>query len=261
MITITVFALTASLTPAQVAIPSQEFTHNQLPGLRERITHLPNPQKTLTPEMRGDIYMARKMYYEASEMYQQMPKDSAITWNKIGIAFHQMHNFNGAKKAYEKSVKLNPRYPEAINNLGTIHYARQSYRNAIKYYRRALKVNPQSASIYSNLGTAYFARKKFKDALESYQEALRLDPEVFEHRNTNGVLLQERSIQDRAKFYYYLAKSHASAKNHERALQYLRKALEEGFKDRNKLSEEPEFSFMREMPEFQQLLQYQPIVL
>lgn len=261
MIKITVFALTAALAQAQspVAVP-QEFA-NSRQGLRERIAPTPIPQTTLSPEMRGDIYMARKMYREASEMYLQMPHDSAITWNKVGIAYHQMLNFKGARKSYERSVKLNPQYPEAINNLGTIHYAQKSYRNAIKHYRRALKVNPSSASIYSNLGTAYFARKKYPDALQAYQVALQLDPEVFEHRNSNGVLLQERSVQERAKFYYYLARTYAKAKNHERALQYLRKALEEGFKGRDKLTEEPEFAQMQQLPEFQELLRYQPTIL
>ena len=261
MIVFTVIACTAALTQAQVTVPVTQEYANTRPGLRERIAPTPVPSRTLTPEMRGDIYMARKMYREASEMYLQMPQTSAVTWNKIGIAYHQMLNYKGARKAYEKSVKLDSKYPEAINNLGTIHYAQKSYRNAIKYYRRALKVNPMSASIYSNLGTAFFARKKYADALEAYQHALTLDPDVFEHRNSNGILLQERNVQERAKFYYYMAKTYAKAKNHERALQYLRKALEEGFKDRNKLTEEPEFALMQDLPEFQELLRYQPTVL
>jgi hypothetical protein len=47
----------------------------------------------------------------------------------------------------------------------------------------------------------------------------------------------------------------------ELALQYLRKALEEGFKERKKLIEEPAFAAMRELPEFKQLLALEPRVL
>ena len=93
----------------------------------------------------------------------------------------------------------------------------------------------------SNLGTAYFARKKYDDALKAYQQALSIDPEVFEHRNAAGVLLPERAVEERAKFRFYLAKTHAKAGNHERALLYIRKALEEGFKDREKLTGAPKF--------------------
>jgi tetratricopeptide (TPR) repeat protein len=115
--------------------------------------------------------------------------------------------------------------------------------------------------VYSNLGTALFARKKYKDALEAYQTALSLDPEVFEHRNSHGVLLQERSVEERAKFHYFLAKTYAKAGVLDRALLYIRKALEEGFRERKKFSEEPEFAALQEMPEFQALMALEPRVL
>jgi tetratricopeptide (TPR) repeat protein len=217
--------------------------------------------EALTPEKRADILMARKMYREAIETYKEEPQDSAIIWNKIGIAYHQMLQLNVAQKYYERSARLDSNYPEAINNLGTIHYAKRNYRRAIKLYNRALKLSPNSASIHSNLGTAYFARKNYKKASECYQQALALDPEVFEHRNSWGVLLQERSVEERAKFHYYLAKTYAKAGMNDRALLYIRKALEEGFGERKKLMEDPEFVALRKLPEFQELLAMEPRVL
>ena len=215
----------------------------------------------LNAEQRADILMARKMYREAAEVYREAPLDSAVIWNKIGIAYHQMMQMDAAKKNYEKAIKLNPHYSEAINNLGTVYYARKSFRKAIGYYKRALKISPDSASIYSNLGTAYFARKKYKDAAAAYQTALSLDKDVFEHHGTYGVLLEERSVEERAKFHFYLAQTYAKAGQNERALQYIRKALEEGFKDKKKLLEDPEFVNLRELPEFQELRALEPRVL
>jgi tetratricopeptide (TPR) repeat protein len=221
----------------------------------------PPPPPNLSPERRGDIYMARKMYREAIETYKQAPQDSAVIWNKTGIAYHQMVQLDIAKKHYEKAIKLNPKYSEAINNLGTVHYARRSYRRAINAYKKALRLTPKSASIYSNLGTAYFARKKYKQAFEAYQVALSLDPEVFEHRSTYGVMLQERTVEERAKFHYYLARTYAKAGKFDLALNYIRKALEEGFKEKNRLLEEPEFEKLRETAEFQALMKLEPKVL
>jgi tetratricopeptide (TPR) repeat protein len=215
----------------------------------------------LTPEMRGDIFMARKMYREAIEAYEEAIAHSAVIINKIGIAHHQMMDLNGAKKYYERSIRLDPKYSEAINNLGTVHYAKKSYRRAIGQYKKALKMAPNSASIYSNLGTAYFARKKYKDAAQAYEKALSLDPDVFEHRNSHGVLLQERSVQERAKFYFYMSKTYAKAGAVDRALIYMRKSLEEGFKDRNKFVEEPEFAALQELQEFKDLLAMEHRVL
>jgi len=220
----------------------------------------PATPQPLNPEMRGDIFMARKMYREAVEVYREGPQ-TAILENKIGIAYHQMLDLRQAQQQYERAVKINPKYAEAINNLGTVHYARKGYRKAIGFYKKALKVTPFSASIYSNLGTAHFARKKYKDAFAAYQKALELDPEVFEHRGGQGVLLQERTVAERAKFHFYLSKTYAKAGQAERALQYMRKAIEEGFKDRKKFAEDPEFETLRDLPEFQQLLTMETRVL
>jgi tetratricopeptide (TPR) repeat protein len=215
----------------------------------------------VTPEKRGDILMARKMYREAIDVYKEGPLDSAVIWNKLGIAYHQLTLIDAARQCYQKSIKLNPQYSEAINNLGTVYYAKKNYRRAISQYHKALKLAPKSASLYSNLGTAEFSRKKYKEATEAYQMALSLDPEVFEHRNSYGTLLQERTVAEKARFHYYLAKTYANAGDDKHALQYIRMALEEGFKERQKLMEEPEFAKLRETDAFKELMATEPRIL
>jgi tetratricopeptide (TPR) repeat protein len=243
------------------------FAAGQSSGFRPADVRAEAPAKTIpterpvTPEMRGDIFMARKMYREAVEAYKSAGADNHIMVNKTGIAYHQMMELDTAKKYYEKAVKLRPDYAEALNNLGTVHYAKKSFRRAVNQYKRALKYAPNSASIHSNLGTAHFARKNYKLAMEEYETALSLDPEVFEHRSAAGVLLQERAVEERAKFHYYQAKLYAKRGMTERALLCLRKAIEEGYKERDKINDEPEFSAMRELPEFKEILAWQPRVL
>ena len=213
--------------------------------------------RALGPEMRGDIYMARKMYREAIDMYRSAP-ESAITANKIGIAFHQLLQLDLAKKNYERAIKLDSHYAEAINNVGTVYYAQKSYKRAITYYKRSLRYSANTASVYANLGAAYFARKDYKRSAEYYDQALKLDPDVLEHRSGFGTLMQERTVTDLALFHFYLAKTYAKAGANERALIYLRKALEEGLKDRKKLPDLPEFSSLKQDPQFIQLLAENP---
>lgn len=219
------------------------------------------PQAAVNPpisnELRGDIYMARKMYREAIDKYRECP-DSAVVANKIGIAFHQLTLLDLARKNYEHSIKLNPRYGEAINNLGTIYYAEKNYRRSIRCYKRALRFSKTSASVYSNLGAAYFARKDYKRATQYYEEALKLDPDVFEHRGTFGTIMQERTVEELATFHLYLAKMYAKAGSNDRAIIYLRKALEEGVKDRKKIPDIPEFANLKKDPAFLQLLAENP---
>jgi tetratricopeptide (TPR) repeat protein len=216
------------------------------------------PKPALSTETRGDIYMARKMYREAIDMYRQGSASSAVLANKIGIAFHQMSQLDLARKNYQKAVKLDPKYPEAINNLGTVYYSQKDYARAIRYYKRALKYSQESASMYSNLGSAYFGRKDYKMATECYQHALQLDPDVFEHHSNFGTLMMERDVEERATYHLYMAKMYAKTGANERALLYLRKALEEGVKDREKIPNIPEFAALKKDPAFAQLLAENP---
>ncbi len=247
-----------AIPPPPSPAPSQLQTASASPMPSPPAADAPRPNVNI--EMRGDILMARKMYREAVEKYEEMP-ETAGRDNKIGIAYHQMLQFSLAKRFYERALKLQPRYGEAINNIGTVYYGQKSYGRAIKQYKRALRYSPDAASIFSNLGTAYFARHRYKDAFAAYQRAMELDPDVFEHRNAFGVLLQERSVDDLAKFHFYMAKVYAKSGMNDRALLYIRKALEEGFKDRQRLVADPEFSGLQNLPEFQQLLALQPRVL
>jgi Tfp pilus assembly protein PilF len=208
----------------------------------------------VTPELRGDIMMARKMYREALDFYKPEAEKSAVLANKAGIAYHQLQDLNNAEKYYRRAVKLNPKYPEAINNLGTVYYAKKSYRRAVNQYKNALRISPNSASVLSNLGTAYFARKQYEDAMKAYEQAVAIDPEIFEQHSSQGVMVQERTIEERAGYFYILAKTCAKAGMTDRTLQYIRKALENGFKDREKFKAEPEFSALQDNLEFQEIL-------
>ncbi len=225
---------------------------------------VPQPQAPVAPlsdEARADIFMARKMYREAAELYLSVKPQTWVHLNKIGIAHHQMGDLDVAKRYYERSIKQKKDYAEALNNLGAVWYAKKSYRRAVSYYRKALALQPNSASMHSNLGTAYFARKKYEDAAKEYQVALELDPDVFEHRSTQGVLLQERTVEEKAKFNFYLAKTYSRAGMAERALLYIRKALEFGFKDKKKFMDDDDFLPIRELPEFAELMKLEPRVL
>lgn len=245
-------ALQAQSAP-QAAKPVQPVEGNTAPPPE-------NPPRPLSTADRADLYMIRKMYREAIEQYQTLPP-TATTMNKIGVAYHQMSDLPTAKKYYQRAIKMNRKYSDAVNNLGTVFYAYKDYGRAVSQYKKALAISPNTASFYSNLGTAYFARKQYKEASEAYQKAVSLDKEVFDHHGTNGSLMQDRSVEEHAKFHYYLAKTFAQAGDNERAIQYIRKSIEEGFKDRQKFLEEPEFAALQDLPEFKEVMALEPRVL
>ncbi len=252
---------------------------------------------SLTPEERGDLYMARKMYREAIDTYQtglkslqsktsrdKRDKDkadsqaapstqdavtytkksenpAAILWDKIGIAYHELGDLKAAQKAYERAIKLDKRYADAINNVGTVYYAQKKYRSAISRYKKALQYAPDSASIWSNLGTAWYARGKYDRMTEAYSKAIELDPQVFERHGSVGTRMQDRGVADKARYHFEMARIYAISGNNDLALQYLRKALEEGFKEKDKFEQAKEFAALRQTQGFKDLMAREPRVL
>jgi tetratricopeptide (TPR) repeat protein len=213
--------------------------------------------RQLTPEELADILMARKEYREAAFSYKKLADQNPtnpVYWNKLGIALHQQSELSGALKFYQQAVKVNPRYADAQNNIGTIWYQRKKYGKAVRAYERAIKLRSDMAVLYSNLGYAYFGEKKYEESIASFRHALALDPQLFEHSSHGGSLLQDRSVSDRGRFYFLLAKSFAEAGNFERSLVYLRKAKEEGFASMNDVKTDPSFSAVLKLPETQELL-------
>ena len=215
----------------------------------------------LTPEERGDLYMARKMFREAADMYRENAGKDAIMWDKAGIAYQQLGNVRLAQKAYQQSIKLDKKYADPVNNLGTIFYAEKKYRTAIARYKRAIEISPDTASFWSNLGTAWYSRGKYDLMNQAYSKALQLDPDVFEKIGSVGTRMLDRGVEDRARYHFEMARLYAENGKNELALQYLRKALEEGFKEKDKLQQAKEFSALRETQEFKDLMALEPRVL
>ncbi len=222
----------------------------------------PVGQKQLSPEELADILMARKDYREAAFSYKRLvdlnPRN-AVFWNKLGIALHQQEELSGALKSYQQAVKVNPQYADAENNIGTIWYQRKKYGKAIRAYQHAIKMRSDMAVLYSNLGYAYFGEKKYQESIASFRQALAIDPQFFERGSSRGgSVLQDRSVSDRGRFYFLLAKSFAEVGNFDRSLIYLRKAKEEGFASMNDVKTDPSFSAMLKLPETQEILAPKP---
>jgi len=209
--------------------------------------------ESMTPEQQADLHMARKRYQAAIQAYSQLQPKTAEIWNKLGIANQQMLIMDEARRCYEASLKLNPKNPDVLNNLGSLYYNFKDYGLAERYYRKALKFSPKSSLIYKNLGTALLAEDKLKKGWECYQTAMKLDPLIFE-RTSQYKVGGPTPSQKRGAMNYFLAVSYLRIGNVDRAVDYLRMAIDQGYTDRKKVMGDKEFAVLRGQPAFEQLL-------
>lgn len=220
------------------------------------ITSSPAPVPRLSHQEMADLLMVRREYQAALTEYQQVKPRTAKVWNQIGIAQQQLLLQEDARKSYQMAIKLDPKDADAMNNLGSIYYSLKDYRHAEHMYRKALKIRPNSALIYKNLGTDLLAKHNFSKGWECYQSALSLDPEVFERIHQLRVGDPTPATQ-RGAMNFYLAKSYAKAGMNDRAVEYLRMAIDEGFADRKKIMADKEFATLHNFVGFRELLSEQ----
>jgi tetratricopeptide (TPR) repeat protein len=213
-------------------------------------------------EKRADELRAQKAYLDAIDYYQaamsRQPPDMAALYNKIGITNLLVQRYKDARKNFEKSIKTDKKYADAYNNLGVIYYLEKKNGKAIKQYQKAIAIRQDFGSYFSNLGAAYFAEKQFDQATQAYTQALQIDPDIFERTSHNGVAAQMSSPADRARFDYVLARLFAKSGNTDRSLQYLRKAMEEGYKGIDDVYKDSEFTELRKDPRFNELMTSRP---
>jgi tetratricopeptide (TPR) repeat protein len=247
--------LAQSRSAEQVQVSPPPLRRAEAPPANATVTNL---------EERGDTLRAEKSYLDALDYYRAaLAKDpaNARLYNKIGINQLQLARFSEARKSFELAIKNDRQLADACNNLGVIYYLEKKYGKAVKQYEQALKLRQDSGSFYSNLGAAYFSRKQFQKASLAYNEALRIDPDIFERTSHTGVQAQMSSPEDRAHFYYVLAKLYAKAGVTDRSLQYLRRAMEEGYKGIEDVYKDDEFAGMRKDPRFTDLMAARPLAI
>ena len=137
----------------------------------------PDPQNatisTMPSEAQGDLLMVNGNYVAAIEAYRQSSLRSAATWNKIGVAYHHLFALEEARKNYQMALTLNPRYPDALNNLAAVYHGERKYKKAEKTYKRALKYGPnQRIAISYCLAKAYAMAGKNEQALIYLRKAM-----------------------------------------------------------------------------------------
>ena len=208
-------------------------------------------------ENRGDQLRVDKDFFDALDYYHaalKLDANNAVLYNKAGICQLMLQRYKEAKKSFERAIKADRTHADAYNNLGVIYYREKNYNKAIKQYDKAIQIRNDAASYYSNRGAAYFSKKQFEKAVPDYSKALELDPDIFERTSRGGVLAQLPSPEDRARYDYVLAKLYAKMGDTDRSLHYLKKAMEEGYKDIRDVYKDVEFTELRKDPRFGELM-------
>lgn len=184
-------------------------------------------------EKAGDAYRAQKDYEHAIQYFREAlrkDKKNIVLYNKLGMAELKSGDARGARSAFEKASKLDKKYADAINNIGVVYYTENNFNQAARYFKKAVALEETRATFHLNLGSAWFSQKKTDRAVVEFRRALELNPDVFIQSSRIGITAQVANPEERANFYYMLAKIQAQRGDVQECLVCLKKAKDHGYR-------------------------------
>lgn len=108
-----------------------------------------------------------------------------------GLNAHRQGEIEAAETAYRAVLALDPRHPDANNNLAIILRGRRAFDDALDCYRRALSRSQSPGLVCSNLGCLLLDMKRRSEAAACFRRAVAVAPDCAEAYFNLGHILRD----------------------------------------------------------------------
>jgi Flp pilus assembly protein TadD len=157
---------------------------------------------------RGDWPRAFAML---DELHREAPEDADVLTLR-GIVYRERGLFGDAEADLKDAIKLTPESADAHAALGIV-YDIQMRPEAEAEHREAVRLAPKNPAYLNNLGFSLYLRQHFKEALSMYESAARLAPLSRRVRTNLGFACAAMGDLRRAAREFQMGGSEAEAKN------------------------------------------------
>ncbi|MGO8988876.1 MAG: tetratricopeptide repeat protein [bacterium] len=109
------------------------------------------------------------------------PNDSEVLFS-LGLAEKRQGHYPEAQEFYLKAIQQDPKFSEALSNLGNVYLAQKQTSQAIAAYQQASDLNPDRGAYYYNLSRAYSQETFLSGKIDkAFQRARQLDPDLVDY--------------------------------------------------------------------------------
>jgi tetratricopeptide (TPR) repeat protein len=126
-------------------------------------------------DARGDIDKARQHLEKAIDISPRFPE----ALNNLGTIYYRNKDFKKAAELFEKAAKASPTFYPAVVNLGGALISLADYDRALPANLKAIAMRPNDSLAQSQLGQVYYHLKRYDEALDHLETARRIDPMSF----------------------------------------------------------------------------------
>ncbi|MFQ5780430.1 MAG: tetratricopeptide repeat protein [Nitrospiria bacterium] len=142
--------------------------------LEDPLTHEEHLQLGLLYEAQGEWDLALSEYKAALEKGGPSP----VIQGYLGNVYYSKKDYPAARKAYQKSLAVNPKSAPVLNNLAALYVIQgERLAEAETLIRRAVKIDPSRRPYYlDTLASVYMERGEYDVAFSIYLEAEAIAP-------------------------------------------------------------------------------------
>jgi tetratricopeptide (TPR) repeat protein len=126
----------------------------------------------------------------------------AVPWSGKGLALLELRKTKEAIKAFDKAIKLNPKDAYPWKGKGLALFELRKTKEAIKAFDKAIKLNPKDAYPWSGKGFALLKLRKTKEAIKAFDKAIKLNPkDAYPWSGKGFTLLKLRKTKEAIKAF------------------------------------------------------------
>ena len=145
--------------------------------------------------MRGRHALADGRYSQAIENFNVLSQlDTTDYWTYFfrGIAKYNLGDLRGAKRDFERSVRLNPVFTSGYHYRGITESRFGNYDAALADLQKAIDLRPGYEGLYFSRGVTYFLSQQFDKAVKDFDRYIRKepkDPSAYLNRGASHLFL------------------------------------------------------------------------
>ena len=151
-------------------------------------------------EKMAEELVSRQDLQQALALYQRILEvvpDEALAHYQMGKLHAQLRQDEAARKAFEKAVKLAPRFMPVYTHLAALCARNQMWEQAEQVCRQGLDVDPQDLELLNELGKLYLKQGRWDAAISAFGRAVERWPGDAQVHNNLGVAhFQKRAFGD-----------------------------------------------------------------